>query len=265
MLHCGEFLWTAGKSRAVSYILTAHKLGSFAMNLIKVLLGNLAPTQLFAMSQRDYSDPGFEPLPNHEKKLSRHVKFCFSCCSRSVNKLLYPGLWWGAGPRRGQERHADAISEILHMSTQLKRCRIPSVFRGRRTAAADWWKMSPNRAPAINQCIPDFWATELQQAVLPCLHVWAKAVFTLDNQQRARGPTERRRRRRKKKYVQLIKDWHKKGSLSFPATAPFFLSGKSPLTALVWHPIKTHFICGKNNIKYMSLAYKNGAGDKLLL
>lgn len=66
------------------------------MNLIKVLLGNLAPTQLFATSRRDYSDPGFEPLPNHEKKLSRHVKFCFSCCSGSVNKLLYPGLWGGA-------------------------------------------------------------------------------------------------------------------------------------------------------------------------
>lgn len=39
------------------------------MNLIKVLLGNLASTQLYAVSQGDYSYPGFEPLPNHVKKI----------------------------------------------------------------------------------------------------------------------------------------------------------------------------------------------------
>lgn len=37
------------------------------MNLIKVLLGNLASTQQYAMSQGDYSYPAFEPLPNHVK------------------------------------------------------------------------------------------------------------------------------------------------------------------------------------------------------
>lgn len=223
MLHCGEFLWTAGKSRAASYILTAHKLRSFAMNLIKVLLGNLAPTQLFAMSQRDYSDPGFEPLPNHEKKLSRHVKFCFSCCSGSVNKLLYPGLWWGAGPRRGQERHADAISENSHMSTQLNRCRIPSVFRGRRTAAANWWKMSPNRAPAINQCIPDFWAAELQQAcssMPPCLS--KGRVYTGQSTEGEGADGKTKKKKKEKKTSSLSKIDTRKAAYHFQPQLHFF-------------------------------------------
>lgn len=221
MLQCGEFLWTAGKSRAVSCILTTHKLRRFAMNLIKVLLGNLASIQHFAVSQRDYSYPGFEPLPNHAKKLSRHVKFCFSCCSRSVNKLLYPWLWWGGGPRRGQKRHADAISENVHMSTQLNRCRIPSVFRVRQTA--NWWKMTPNRAPAINQCIPDFWAAELQQAVLPSCHVWAKAVFTLDNQQRARGRLKDEEEEEEEKTSSLSKTDRRKAAYHLQPRLYFFL------------------------------------------
>lgn len=53
--------------------------------------------------------------------------------------------------------------------------------------AANWWKMTPNRAAAINQSMADFWAAELQHAVLPSRHVWAKTVFTQDNLNLARG------------------------------------------------------------------------------
>lgn len=118
--------------------LKTHKLRSFAMNLIKVLLGNLASTQQYAMSQGDYSYPAFEPLPNHVKNYRDMWNSAFPVAPRSVNKLLYSWPWWAAGPRRGHKHHADDISESFRMSTQLNRWGIPSMLSVRQSAPQYW-------------------------------------------------------------------------------------------------------------------------------
>lgn len=57
--------------------------------------------------------------------------------------------------------------------------------------------------------------------------------------------TERGADWKKEKVAALIKDWHKKGSLSYSSTALFSSAGKSPPTACVRYPTHTRLICGK--------------------
>lgn len=79
----------------------------------------------------------------------------------------------------------------------------------------------------------------------------------------SKGPAERKRRRKKKHlaYQRLTQE----RQLIINSHSTIFFSGKSPPTAFVRYPTKTHLISGKNNISYMSLAYKNGTWYRPLL
>lgn len=126
--------------------------------------------------------PGIWASSKSRKKLSRHVKFCFSRCSQECQQTSRFVTLMSGRPEARPETSRRCY--LYKFSRQLS-CWIPSMLSVRQSA--NWWKMTPNRTPAINQCIPDFWAAESQHAVLSSCHIWAKAVFTLDNQQRARG------------------------------------------------------------------------------
>lgn len=170
------------------------------MNLIKVLLRTLASAQPCAVSQGDYSYLGFEPLPNHVKNDRDMWNSAFSRCSqeRQLARLtpLFGFPIHGSDERqgRGEARNVTPMLSLKTFTCQPARaaagfqacCPRVSLHRNIDTAA-NWWKMTPNRATAINQSMPDFWAAELQHAVLPSRHVWAKTVFTQDNLNWARG------------------------------------------------------------------------------
>lgn len=159
------------------------------MNLIKVLLRTLAsamrpePGGLFL--------PGIWAASKSRKKISRHVKFCFSRCSQECQQARLSPLFGfpihGSDEQQGQSE-ARNVTPMPSLKTFTCRpawaalgfqacCPWGSLRRNIDTAA-NWWKMTPNRAAAINQSKPDFWAAELQHAVLPSRHVWADYVYT---------------------------------------------------------------------------------------
>lgn len=68
--------------------------------------------------------------------------------------------------------------------------------------------------------------------------------------------TERGADWKKEKVAPLIKNWHKKGSLSYSSTALFSSAGKSPPTACVRCPTQTRLICGKITVNLCAWGLK---------
>lgn len=107
-------------------------------------------------------------------------------------RLLYSRLRWAAGvawdvmpmPSTRQSRWLPA------------RCPWGGLHQNIDTAA-NCWKVTPNRAAAINQSplAYAFWAAESQHAGLPSRHVWAKTVFTQGSLNRERGADWKRKKR----------------------------------------------------------------------
>lgn len=158
--------------------LQTHKLRSFAMNLIKVLLGNLASTQLYAMSQGNYSYPGFELLPNHVKNY-REVKFCFSRCSQECQQVsLFVALMNSRPEARPETSRRCYLWQFSHVnpteplldSRHVKREAVCTTILMQQLTDEKWPQTGHQQS--INVSLT------FEHAVLPSRHVWAKAVYT---------------------------------------------------------------------------------------
>lgn len=222
------------------------------MNLIKVLLRTLASAQPCAVSQGDYSYLGFEPLPNHVKNYRDMWNSAFPVTPRSVNKPdsrrcsapLFTAVMSSKAEARLEMSRRRYLWKLSHVDP-------PGPRRDSKHAARE----AVCTAILIQQLTGEKWPqTGQQQSIKACLTFEPQSYNTLFFhpamfEQRLclhrTILTERGAEWKKEKVAPLIKDWHKKGSLSYSSTALFSSAGKSPPTACVRYPTQTRLICGK--------------------
>lgn len=222
------------------------------MNLIKVLLRTLASAQPCAVSQGDYSYLGFEPLPNHVKNYRDMWNSAFPVAPRSVNKhdsrrpsaSLFTALMSGKAEARLEMSRRCYLWKLSHVDP-------PQPLRDSKHAARE----AVCTAILIQQLTGEKWPqTGQQQSIKARLTFEPQSYNTLlfhpaMFEQRLclhrTILTERWADWKKEKVAPLIKDWHKKGSLSYSSAALFSSAGKAPPTACVRYPTQTRLICGR--------------------